>query len=439
MILALLVLAAGVPAKDVDAALAPKLPALLAIYKQLHGNPELSEKEDKTSAQLAGRLKQLGYAVTEHFGHYDDPKAPVYGVVAVLKNGPGATLLVRADMDALPVIEQTGAAYASKKKVKNAAGAEVGVMHACGHDVHMTALLGTAEMMVQLKDRWKGTLMLIAQPSEEVGTGARSMLSAGLYEKFGKPSFALGLHVDPELPAGVLSTRSGFVMANVDELDVTFRGVGGHGAFPHLVKDPIVLASEFVIAVQTLVSRETPPYESAVVSVGSIHGGSKHNVIPEEVKLQITVRSYKDDIRKALLDGIVRIANGLAAANGIPADRMPIIKTLDYEFTPATYNDPTLTDRVTSLWRTQNLPIQERSPKMGGEDFGRFGLPDHSVAASFFFVGATDPALLAKLRADGRPTPSAHSSTFLPQAEPTIRAGVVATVVAATELLGYEQ
>lgn len=435
MLIALLVLAAGVPAQDVEQALAPKLPALLETYKQLHASPELSEKEDKTSARIAARLKQLGYTVTEHFGKYDDAKAPVYGLVAVFKNGQGPQLLVRADMDALPVIEQTGAAYASKVRTKNAAGAEVGIMHACGHDVHMTSLLGTAELMMQLKNRWHGTLVLIAQPSEEVGTGARSMLSAGLYEKFGKPTYAIGLHVDLELAAGTISTRSGYVMANVDELDITFRGVGGHGAYPHLVKDPVVLASEFVIAVQTLVSRETPPYESAVVTVGSIHGGSKHNVIPEEVKLQLTVRSYKDEIRKALLDGVTRVANGLAQANGIPADRMPIVKTLDHEFTPATYNDPPLTDRLASLWRTQGFTMHERQPKMGGEDFGRYSLPDHSIPASFFFVGASDPALLVKLRAEGKPTPSAHSSTFLPQPEPTIKAGVMATVTAATELL----
>ncbi len=409
------VLAAGVTTADVDKALEPKLPSLLATYKDLHAHPELSEKEEQTSKKLAAKLRALGYTVTTGVGGT--------GVVAILVNGDGPTLLVRADMDALPVTEDTGLAFASKER---------GVMHACGHDTHMTSLLGTADVMVQLKDRWRGTLMLIAQPAEEVGRGAKAMLAAGLYEKFGKPSYALALHVDAWSPAGVVSTRPGYVLANVDSVDITMRGIGGHGAAPETTKDPIVMASELVTTLQTLVSRELPPGEPGVVTVGSFHGGTKHNIIPDEVKLQLTVRSYGEKARKLLLDGITRITNGIATTHGVPADRMPIIKA-SATGTPATYNNPELAERLLQLWRSElgDGNVELREQRMTGEDFGRYSLADHSVPAVFFFVGATDPKLFGR----DMPPPSEHSSRFAPVADVLIKRGVEATVVAATALL----
>ena len=440
MILALAlqaVVAAGVSSNEVEEALEPKLPALLATYKDLHSSPELSEKEEKTSAKLASKLKSLGYTVTTNFGRYADPKQPAYGVVAVFKNGNGPTLLVRADMDALPVTEETGLAFASKVRTKTPAGVETGVMHACGHDVHMTSMLGTAEMMMQLKNKWRGTLVLIAQPAEEVGSGAKSMLAAGLYEKFGKPNYAIGLHVDSETAAGVLVTRPGYLLANVDTVEVTMRGVGGHGAYPNLVKDPIVMAGELVVALQTIVSREVTPGEAAVVTVGSIHGGTKSNVIPDEVKLLLTVRSYKEEVRKVLLAGIARIANGIATANGMPADRMPIVKVSETDNTPALWNNPELTERLMSLWKSEmgEGAVAVKEARMGGEDFARYSLEDRSVPAVFFFVGASDPKAVDAYLKEGKPLAQGHTARYAPVAEVAIRRGVQSTVVSATSLM----
>lgn len=434
-------LAAGVATADVDKALEPKLAALLATYKDLHAAPELSEKEEKTSAKLAGKLRALGYTVTTNFGRYDDKSKPAYGLVAILKNGDGPLVLMRADMDGLPIVEETGLAFASKVKTKTAAGVETGVMHACGHDVHMTSLLGTAEVMVQLKDRWRGTLMLVLQPAEEVGSGAKSMITAGLYEKFGKPAYALGMHVDSETPAGLVTTRPGFVLANVNSVDITMRGNGGHGAYPNLVKDPVVMAGELIVALQTLVSRNVAPGEAAVVTVGSIHGGTKHNIIPDEVKLQLTVRSYSDDTKKLLLDGITRITNGVAMTNGVAPDRMPIIAVSETDQTPATYNNADLTEKLLNVWKTElgDKNVALREARMGGEDFSRYSLGDRSVPAVFFFVGATDPKTVEAHVKDGTPMVSGHTSRFAPVADVAIKRGVEATVVALTALMPNTQ
>jgi amidohydrolase len=430
-------LAAGVSTAEIDKALEPKLASLLATYKDLHASPELSEQEEKTSQKLAAKLKSMGYTVTTNFGRYDDQKKPAYGVVAVLKNGEGPTLLMRADMDALPITEETGLPFASKVRTKTATGLETGVMHACGHDVHMTSLLGTAEVMAQMKDRWRGTLMLIAQPAEEVGSGAKSMLTAGLYEKFGKPTFALGMHVDSETPAGLVTTRPGFVLANVNTVFITMRGIGGHGAYPNLVKDPVVMSGELIVALQTLVSRELPPGEAGVVTVGSIHGGTKSNIIPDEVKLSLTVRSYKEEVRKTLLDGITRIANGIAETNGVPKDRMPIIDVSAVDQTPATYNNPELSERLLTLWKSElgadNARLREA--RMGGEDFSRYTLTDRSVPSVFFFVGASDPKAVEAHDKEGKPLAQGHTARYAPVAEVAIKRGVEATVTAATTLL----
>src|SRR6266852_7031877 len=301
-------------------------PELDAFYIDLHQSPELSGHEEKTSAKLADRLRRLGYEVTTGVGGT--------GVVALMRNGKGPTLLLRADMDALPVEEKTGLPYASKVTVKGPGGNLVPVMHACGHDVHMTSLVGAAAMLAKMKDRWQGTLLLIGQPAEETVHGAKGMLNAGLYTKFSKPNYVVALHDNAELPSGTVGYASGFVYANVDSVDITIFGKGGHGAYPHKTIDPVVIAARTVLALQTLVSRESNPLDPAVVTVGSIHGGTKNNIIPDEVKLQLTVRSYKDEVRKRLLASIVRVAKAEAAAANAPKE--PLINIP--ESSNATYN-----------------------------------------------------------------------------------------------------
>ncbi len=300
-------------------------PDLLTLYKELHAYPELSFKEEKTSKKLADIMKILGFEVTENFGGY--------GVVALLKNGEGKTVMLRADMDGLPVKELTGASYASKTKSLNQVGDEVFTMHACGHDIHMTSLMGTAINLMKRKDEWRGNLIILFQPAEEVGSGARNIIKAGIFEKFPRPDFNLALHVSADLPAGKVGYVPGWAMANVDSLDITVKGRGGHGAYPHTTKDPIVMASQLINSLQTIVSREIAPIEAAVVTVGSIHGGTKHNVIPNEVRLQLTLRSYTDEVRNQIISTIRRMARGLAEANGLPKDLYPEITLKDFLIT----------------------------------------------------------------------------------------------------------
>src|SRR6202165_906471 len=296
-----------------------ELPSLLAIYKDIHSHPELSGHEEKTSMLMAKELRAVGCEVTENFGKYDNPNLKCYGVVGIMKNGTGPTVLVRTDMDALPVEEDTGLPYASKVTTKADDGREVHVMHACGHDAHMSAFIGTARALQRLKDQWSGTIMFIAQPAEEAVGGARAMLKAGLYNRFGKPDFALGFHDKSDLQTGHIGVTEGYTYANVDSVNLTVRGIGGHGAYPHRTKDPIVLSAEIIMALQTIVSRENNPVDPAVVTVGSIHGGTKHNIISDEVKMQLTVRSYKAEVRDHVLAAIDRITKGCAITAGIPA------------------------------------------------------------------------------------------------------------------------
>lgn len=413
-----------------------RMPKLLETYIWLHQNPEISYQEEKTSAFLAQELKGLGFEVTERFGRYREPGRTSYGIVAVLKNGTGPTVMLRTDMDALPVEEKTGLPYASRVKTKNDAGQEVPVMHACGHDIHMSSFLGTAMVLSGMRDRWKGTLVMIGQPSEERGGGARAMLEGGLYERFPRPDYILALHDDPTLPAGSVGMCEGFTLASVTSVDVTVRGVGGHGAMPHLAKDPIVLASELVLALQTIVSRENRPLDPAVVTVGSLHGGTKHNIIPEEVHLQITVRAYKEEVRKRILASIERIARGLAVAAGLPEERMPIIKADETEYTAATYNNPALTQRVTNTLEAAlgKERVVKSDPVMAAEDFGAYSLND-AIPLCMFWLGASDPALIQKNKADGTPLPSLHSSQFAPIPGPTIRTGVKAMTAIVLELM----
>jgi len=399
-------------------------PELDTLYRDLHQNPELSHQEEKTAAKLAERLRKLGFEVTQKVGGH--------GVVAVLRNGKGPTVLLRTDMDALPVEEKTGLPYASKAMARDDTGQSVSVMHACGHDVHMTVWVGTATLLARAKDRWRGTLVMVGQPAEERGSGARGMLEDGLYKRFPKPDFAVALHNSAAAVAGSIEYVAGYALANVDSVDITLHGKGGHGAYPHTTVDPIVLAARTILSLQTLVSREKSPLEPAVVTVGSIHGGTKHNIIPDEVKLQLTVRSYKPEVRKQLLAGIERVVNAEATAAGAP--RRPEVTVS--EGTPATYNDPELTKRlvgaITRVLGKENL--REAQPVMGGEDFSEYGLA--GVPAVMLWLGTVEPKRHAEAKAAGETLPSLHSPLFAPDRERTLRTGVTTLTTSALELLG---
>ena len=382
------------------------------VYRQLHAAPELSGKETKTAALLSGRLKTLGYTVTANLGGN--------GFIAVFANGPGPTVLIRTDLDALPVQEATGAAYASQS---------AGVMHACGHDLHMASWLGAAAALMQQKAAWKGTVVFVAQPAEEIGTGARAMLEAGVLSKFPKPVAALALHTHAALPSGTIGLIRGPAMANVDNIDVTFFGSSGHGAYPHLTIDPIVIAARFVTAVQTLIARETSPFEPAVVTVGSIHGGTKHNVIPGEVRLQLTARSYTEAMRQALREGITRLAR--AEAEGGRSPKPPLLTFENGAV--ALVNDAALVDRLqpalSSALGADALRPVERS--MAGEDFGAFGVAG-GFPSALLWVGAVTPAKFAASKGVG--LPSLHSAEFLPD-EAAIDTGIKALTTSVLALL----
>jgi amidohydrolase len=403
-----------------------ELDRLEELYVYLHRHPELSFHEAETAGKLISELRPLGFEITSPIGGA--------GFAAMMKNGDGPTVLIRTDLDALPVQEQTGREYASTVRTTNDSGAEVSVMHACGHDVHMTTFIGVARALAGAKERWKGTLLMIGQPAEERGAGARAMLADGLFTRTAQPDFALALHSSPSLPTGKIGYISGFALANIDTLDVTIRGVGGHGAYPHSTKDPVVIAAYVITALQTIVSRETNPLDSVVVTVGSIHGGTKHNIISDEVKLQLTVRSYQDDVRERTLESIRRITTETARAFGVPADREPTISIDDSEFTPAAYNDPALVERLVPIWRqalgTEN--VVDTPPVMAGEDFAEYGRTEDDIPAMIFWLGTVDPARVAS----GEPLPSLHSPFFKPEPRAAVETGVRAMTAAALELLG---
>lgn len=422
--------------QSLDALIDREIAQLVSTYKMLHAAPELSHYEVKTSAIVAAQLRELGYTVSENVGKYEQPNWKAYGVVAVMKNGDGPTVLVRSDLDALPVEEKTGVPYASTVKTKNDAGQDVSVMHACGHDVHITTLLGTAKMLAHLKDQWHGTLVLIGQPAEETVDGAKAMLAGGLYSMIPRPDFLIALHDNADLEAGKVGYCPGFALANSTSVEVTIRGLGGHGSKPEATKDPIVVAAQTILALQTIVSRENSPLDPAVVTVGSIHGGTKSNIIPDEVKLLLTVRSYKEAVRQHILASIARITKNIAAAAGIPEDRAPIVKVSDTEVTPATYNDPKLTERLAGVFE-KALGVDnvvKWPPIMGAEDFGRFSL-DNQIPSCMFWLGAVAPAKVEASRKSGKPLPSLHSSLFEPLPEPTLRTGVKAMTIAVLELM----
>lgn len=396
---------------------------LKKLYEELHAAPELSYQEEKTSQRLAAELRKLGLEVTEKVGGW--------GVVGVLKNGPGRTVLVRTDMDALPVRELTGLPYASRVRVKDESGAEIPVMHACGHDMHMTCWTGTARWFVQNKDKWKGTLVFIGQPAEEKGGGSAPMLADGLFTRFPKPDACVALHCNADMPLGTFGLTEGPSTANVDSVDLTVRGVGGHGSTPHLTKDPVVLAAQIVLALQTIPSREIDSRESVVVTVGSIHGGTKHNIIPDEVKLQLTIRTFNMETREKTLAAIRRIAEGTARAAGIPEGLLPVIKEAEH-FTPVVVNDPALTKRVADALNASfgTGAVRPRRPTMGGEDFSRYGMTEDKIPICMFWLGTISPTRVEDAQNGGPPLPSLHSPFYKPEAEQSIRHGVRALTAA---------
>ena len=428
-LLAASILSAPASAATLNEAVRADMPQLMALYRDLHAHPELSMVEVRTPALLAPKMRKLGFEVTEKVGKT--------GAVAVMRNGPGPVLMIRADMDALPIKEQTGLPFASKVIGKLPDGTPTPVMHACGHDLHLASFIGTAQRLVAMKGQWSGTLVMILQSGEETGEGAKAMLGDGLYTRFPKPSTVFAFHDSASLPAGVIGLTPGYTTANVDNVDIVVRGVGGHGANPQTTKDPIVLASRIVGTLQTLISREKSPLDPAVVTVGSFQGGTKNNVIADEAKLQLTVRSYKPEVRKLLLDGIQRIARGEAIAAGVPDDRMPIVTIRDNQHTPATYNSDKLADRLTNLFqsyfgagRMTVLP-----PLMVGEDVGRYWLNDPSVEGTLFWVGGVPQAKWDAAGGDTTRLPSLHSALWSPDAETVILTATEAMTVAALDVL----
>lgn len=412
-----------------------QLPALTETYKNLHRHPELSHHEEKTSAFLAAELRKAGYTVTERVGKYQDG-SQAYGIVAVMANGAGPRLLIRADMDGLPVEEKTGLDYASTDRGTNQEGHDVGIMHACGHDIHMTVLLGTARELAARKSQWHGTLVLIGQPSEETIDGARAMLTDNLYDRFGRPDFVLAEHDAATAPAGSIALKGGPLLASSTSIDVVMRGIGAHGSTPQLGKDPVLMAAEFVVLAQSIVSRQVDPQQPAVLTVGTIHGGTKRNIIPDDVTMGLTLRTYSEKVRDQIIADIRRTADGIASGYGVPADRMPIVTVSQSEITPATYNDPALAERVkavaiATLGRDHVLPADA---VMGSEDVGLFTLGG-KIPGVMFWLGAADPDKLAHARETGVPLPGPHSALFAPVYAPTITTGVTAMTAMALDLL----
>ena len=425
---ALALAAAPAQADELRDAVAKDLPGLVTLYQDLHANPELSFQEVGTAKKLAARARAMGFEVTEGVGKT--------GVVAVMKNGNGPTVMLRADMDGLPVIEQTGLPFASKRRAVPQNGIETGVMHACGHDTHMAAWIGTAQQLVARRDQWSGTLVMILQPAEEIGEGAKAMLDDGLYTRFPKPDYVLAFHDAAQAPAGVIGYSKGFALANVDSVDVVVQGVGGHGAYPHTTKDPVVIASSIVMRLQTLVSRELNPTESAVVTVGGFQAGSKHNIIPDEARLQITVRSYEDKTRKHLLDGIARIARAEAMAAGLPDDKLPKVTVAD-PYTPATYNTPEFTETAMAGLKSRfEGRVFETPATMGGEDFSQFYRADReNVESLIFWVGGVPQAQWERAQKGEIELPSLHSPFWAPDAPVVIATATEALTAATLKLM----
>ncbi len=421
--LALLNIATLQAAESIDTCIEAQRPALIKLYEHLHANPELSFHEEKTSARMADEIRALGFEVTTKVGGF--------GVVAVLKNGPGRTVLVRTDLDGLPVREIGSVPYISKTTTKDDAGNDVSVMHACGHDMHMTCWIGAARALAASKDQWKGTLVFIAQPAEERGMGALAMIEDGLFQRFPKPDVCLALHCDAGLAAGTFGVTSGPATASTDTVDILVKGVGGHGAMPNTTKDPIVLASQIVLALQTIDSRELHPVEPVVVTVGKFNGGTKHNIIPDKVELGLTVRTTSAETRAKVLESIKRICRGMGIAAGLPENLLPEIK-LTGPGTPSLFNDPALTARVSQVWSQAfgKASIIERKTSMAGEDFSRYTMTPDKIPVFLVWLGTVSPEKIEKANATGEILPSLHSPFYRPDPAPSITSGVKAMTLA---------
>lgn len=423
-----------------------------ALYKHLHANPELSFRESESAKRVARELESIGFDVDENVGRkWTRKKAKVdagevfegvdgYGLVGVFKNGDGPTILIRADMDALPLEEKTGVSYASKVVSTDYFGQQAPVMHACGHDVHMSVMVGTARRLVAMKDQWSGTLIMVGQPAEELGLGALAMIDGGLFSKIPTPDYNIALHVTGNAPAGTIAYTSGNALAAVDTVDILVKGVGGHGAYPHQAVDPILIGSRIVTTLQSIVSREVNPLEAGVITVGSFQGGYKHNIIPDEAHLKLTVRSYDKEVRDKLLEGIRRTAKAQAISAGLPEELYPEV-TIEQDNLISTYNEPELTQRVASS--LEGLLGAERvvasPPVMGGEDFAYFGKTDDEIPSLIFWLGGADPAAYAaSLIGEGPKPPSNHSPFFAPVPEPTLTTGVAAMTAAVLDLFADE-
>ncbi len=420
--------------KVIEGIVADEIDNLNVFYKDLHRNPEISLEEKNTSKKLANELKSLGYQVTENFGGY--------GVVGILKNGSGPKILFRTDMDALPVHEKTELDYASKATSSNPwdNGKESFNMHACGHDMHMTVWTGVARAMVKMKNQWSGTLMFIGQPAEEIGQGAGLMLDAGLYTKFFIPDYALGLHSSPTIPAGKVGMGKGYSMAAVESVDINIYGYGAHGASPHMSVDPVVLASMIIMDLQTIVSRNLKPIDDAVITVGSMHGGTKHNIIPDEVKLQLTIRTYTQEVRDLIQRRIKEICDGVAMAAGMPEELYPKVTMLD-QFTPANYNHPALVERLfnSSIKAIGEANVEDAEPQMVGEDFSRYGGTKDRVPSVLFWLGTVPDNRIKAVAEDGYRLPALHSPFYYPDPRPSIATGVKVVTTQLIDLFGSTQ
>lgn len=421
----------GASTKMLDAFISENLDELKAFYVERHQNPELSLYEKETSKTLATALKNLGFQVTENMGGY--------GVVGVFKNGDGPVVMYRTDMDALPMAEKTGLPYASNVKTITEEGTEVNTMHSCGHDMHMTVWLGTAKALLEMKSQWKGTLMLIAQPAEEIGAGSKLMLEAGLFRKFPVPDYGVALHCSPTIPAGQVGFGKGYTMANAESIDIIVYGQGAHGASPHMSVDPVVMAAMLVMELQTIVSRSLNPLDAAVVTVGAIKGGTKHNIIPDEVTLQLTVRTYTDEVRQLIHRRIKEISKGVAIAAGLPEDKHPKV-IIPNVYTPANFNHSELVNRLSasaaSAIGDQN--VVDAQPQMVAEDFARYGKTEHNIPTALFWLGTVPDERLEKAKG-GEALPGLHSPFYYPAIEKSITTGIRVTSTALMDLFNEKQ
>lgn len=414
--------------RKITAIVQKEYPELSSLYRHIHANPELALQEKNTAALMAKELNRLGYAVTENIGGY--------GVAGILRNGPGPVILIRTDMDALPIREQTGVPFASTITRTNTSGDQTPVMHACGHDMHMAVWVGVARVLAQLKKSWSGTILFIAQPAEETGTGARAMIDDGLFSKFPVPDYALALHVNSSLQTGKVGYCPGYSLANIDMIDIAVKGKGGHGAMPHSTIDPVVLAARLVMDFQTIVSREISPTQPAVITVGSIHGGTTGNTIPSEVKMELAVRSLDDDVQKHIIQSIRRICKNVALSAGLTGDDLPAI-TVNPGGSPSVYNNPALSEKLAAHFSeiigAEN--VIRLTPEMYGEDFGRYGRTDAKIPIFLYSLGVVPEKKMLEAAKENKPLPSTHSPLFIPETDTAMRTGILTMSSAILHLL----